>query len=1359
MSTRGIPATGLPLWSSEIGARGRTYDGEVTGRLDEANRLAASRSAGAGAIGGAADEAGSAHRAAVALHMVVASLTDAPVPEALPIQMRSSDGCGPDQVPAVVRLETDDATDDIAVDLAGGDRVLIQAKLSAGRKVLRAVLFEQWLPAVLDQGWQDRTALVLATERPTNDLRTLGHAWQRRQDPSAGAPTPAELRELENWDDMLRAAIEQLDPTARAKARGRLEGAVALMAVEGRGPDSPGWKLQAARLADSVVPAAQAGAAVYALAEAIRTSAQRRTGGTAYDWTQVLADAQLALIARPDGVTAARVAAECAAIAEYREQLARRLNRLALYPLGVSLSDVIVPGLAGGIRVRDFEQEPDSGVPHNLFGEVRGHRRCLLLGEPGGGKSEALTQLAAFAADPSTARATDPSLEDTWADLGSWAPLPLLVPLTRLLPPNRNDPIIITTDRLAAVATEMLDGEARELTATVAARALRDGSALLLLDGLDECRNRRCDMVAALDGLLDCLHEDVTVLMSSRLSARADADRLGMDPLVLTTPKDLAEATSVVLAAFAAREPAPGVRSDWLQQRRHWLYTQQHGHHELFEIPLMAMLATIVAGQAAYPSRLPHGRAPLVMAVLDLHIERWETRRHHDGGLEIASLAAPAAVAAMQETFNVLAHALNATGDVSRADAAAQVTQLLLDRYLPAPGQAGRAAGDILWAWQESAVFVLADDDALRPRLRLFAEVGEALHAIGRPDELPSWVDARIDDEDRHPELLLAAELSLPVLTLLVARVEGTDPSDLPLLADRITLTVDALESSTATAKAAWGSSLEHGTLATNVDVAALRDRLIAALLAALRGSTSPDHNMSATTGMELANQRTALDEAAPRPAETDSVQIHGWAVWRLTELLVDLAPRDILTADCMPTLAAVLPPELARLAGASLWTRVVFDVGVDGEADLDAVDAGRTSLPDSAVAAWTELLVAGHASPPRDPRRNGLYSWMSRREHGTTLVIAAAVVLPDRPDLATAVYRLRGVCGQTHVDKLDALLEREGHAALLADDRATQARQMTEVASRLATLDGEQPWLAGLAGLAGPVALSNPQRWHLAEIGALVWLYDLNGLQVNEHATVVTRAAQAHRDLDRVAMTLLGLNPGVVATQARQLLDARVPGRHPSAVMLTVYRSAAPLEVDWGRSADASLDRERLVEVLRIGYRMFADSVCELLSYHPDQAGTAQLLVATLPGLRAEAQYRTALYAGDIGGQKVTRTLAADEAPLVRAAAGTLVLLEGGADGGLERLQTFVADPDQSVRALTFGTRKDLIPREARTTIRHWASTLPTQATCLHCGHSNEAATSCGNCSVVLPKVPHWFAGEHEPKPRRPLRRRRRHR
>lgn len=70
-------------------------------------------------------EAGSGHRTAVAAHLVVASLVGAPVLEALPASDCSSDEGGPGDVPVAVRLETDEATDDVLAELAFGGRLLV----------------------------------------------------------------------------------------------------------------------------------------------------------------------------------------------------------------------------------------------------------------------------------------------------------------------------------------------------------------------------------------------------------------------------------------------------------------------------------------------------------------------------------------------------------------------------------------------------------------------------------------------------------------------------------------------------------------------------------------------------------------------------------------------------------------------------------------------------------------------------------------------------------------------------------------------------------------------------------------------------------------------------------------------------------------------------------------------------------------------------------------------------------------------------------------------------------------------------------------------------------------------------------
>lgn len=394
--------------------------------------------AAAGALGGAANEAGSAHRTAVAVHMVVAALTDAAVPEALPGAMQPSDGCGPGQVPVAIRVETDLATDDIAVDLLRGGRILLQAKLKADKAQLREVLAGQWLPAVQDPAWRDGTALVLVAETATRDVSNLGAALARRWDPLAGAPSVLDNAAYASWLECLNPLLAPLSKDSADQARQRLEAAVTVWAFRGRGPASDGWKLQTARLADSVVPARQAADAVSLLAEAVRAAAQRRTGGRVHDWARVLLDSSLDVLARPGGITGARLAAERNALDAYRRSLAARLNKIALHDLGVSLPDVTVAGLAAGIMVHDPDDTSASGAHPGspLLDEARGCSRGMVLGQGGAGKSQALTQLAAFAADPAAARAADPSLEDHWTDLGPWAPLPILVPLTASAAPR-----------------------------------------------------------------------------------------------------------------------------------------------------------------------------------------------------------------------------------------------------------------------------------------------------------------------------------------------------------------------------------------------------------------------------------------------------------------------------------------------------------------------------------------------------------------------------------------------------------------------------------------------------------------------------------------------------------------------------------------------------------------------------------------------------------------------------------------------------------------------------------------------------------------------------------------------------------
>lgn len=835
-----------------------------------------------------------------------------------------------------------------------------------------------------------------------------------------------------------------------------------------------------------------------------------------------------------------------------------------------------------------------------------------------------------------------------------------------------------------------------------------------MLDGLDECRDRRGAVVAALHEFLGELSDDVTVLVSTRPSAQADAEQLGLKALVLITPESLAETASAVLAALAPPRLSAEESAAWLSERRAWLARQQSGHHELFDVPLMSMLAAVVAARTAEDAPLPHGRAQLVVAVLDAYITHWETRRQAEGAA-IASLDRASAAAAMSESYAVLAHALNQTGTAGLGDAEQLLEHLLLDRYLPMRGQAEQGARQVLWAWRESGILNLSDNGLLRARLRLFVEVGEAAHALARPDELSAWVDTRLTDDDRHSELLLAAELSGDMVTLLVDRLEGTAPTDVVALADLAGLTSRAVAARGAACK-------DHG--GANPAAAVWWERQRAVFLTALQQVNASDD--------DLWN------------GATEEQQLRRWAVWRVAELLIDLGAPAHETAQ---VLATVLPAGLARLAVASAWARTLLGTAVGGSADAAAVEASRAELPDHALAAWLDLIEHGAPVTPADPRRRGLWLAVRARTHQAVFVVAAAAILPDRPDLAANVNQVRTTLGRTHAAQLEALLDRLGHVDVMADERANLARQMSGFASHIAKFDDDViSWLERLAEDCAPGVLTDAQRWHLSEIASLSELHGLAKLGVGEHAIALRRAPQAHRDLDCLAVTLLGLDPVVVSAQARQLLSGHHPRIRWTRLMGTVYRAPAPFTPDWSRSSDPERDRSTLLDVVRSGYRMLTASACRVLAEHPDRQTTGKLLPALLPGLRAEPQHITAMYAGFLGGTKVQEALAIDPAPLVRGAAGRLLTMDAlPVDEGLTRLEPLAADPDQTVRALTFGPDARSLPPNVMNTVRDWAAAAgpPAQATCLHCGSVNDAVTSCAKCGLNLLTVATWLSGD----------------
>ena len=145
--------------------------------------------------------------------------------------------------------------------------------------------------------------------------------------------------------------------------------------------------------------------------------------------------------------------------------LADDLPPMTYAPLADSLN-LVVPG-------RDLSDV-------EFLGTARRWPRMLLTGLPGMGKSTALEQLAArWAADDD-------------------APIPVLVALRDLARRHPRRSTDITLPVLIEAATAAAPEQERAALRRALERAAASGDAVLLLDGLDECQDRRAGVA---DGL------------------------------------------------------------------------------------------------------------------------------------------------------------------------------------------------------------------------------------------------------------------------------------------------------------------------------------------------------------------------------------------------------------------------------------------------------------------------------------------------------------------------------------------------------------------------------------------------------------------------------------------------------------------------------------------------------------------------------------------------------------------------------------------------------------------------------------------------------------------------------------------
>lgn len=814
--------------------------------------------------GGRGNEAGSLHRSGIAAYLAAHGLAGRGVEAAGYAE------AGP--APVTLAFETGDAVDDIRCDLAGGTILWLQAKRSCGADAQLAATVTQWAgqAAALRPG--DRIGLV--TAEPHGPVRDLGAALDRRRQSVPGLFPPREQRAI----DAVRSAMPADLATGITD---QVLDAATVLTVAASGPRDEGFRSVASLLDGTVVPARSGSKAVGELQKAFQRQAAAGTGSGLDDWLGILAGAGLEVFPDAEGTAGQRRKAELDAIAAHRARLATRDGVLEYSLLAEDLPPLIYEPLANSFQVSVAGHDPDGA---RFLSVARRWPRMLLTGLPGMGKSAALEQAAArWAADPR-------------------APIPVLVPLRDVARGNPRRGSDVTLATLIEAATLAAPERERVPLRRAIESAARAGEVILLLDGLDECGDRRGTIADGIAGVVSGLPDATGVILATRHSALPAARKLTMPEAQLITPNWLDSALGRLLRHAAGHARIPESERDrWVEERQAQLDAIRSGHPDLWHVPLLATLLALLVIRRPEGS-LPAGRARLLLEAVQGTVEKWELARLRETGNRPVMRGEQ-----LTDGYSEIAHAvITGKGSCPADTARQQVAAMLRDRWGLALGEADAIARDISWFWDDHVgVFIESHAGDVTSRSRIFAEIGDAMW-VCRQDKLAQreWISESLRDDDLREPVVLAASLCPGIASELIdtaARPTGPGPLSRALLwaADAVS---DGAEPP--------GSSLRQ---------------LISALTKAARAAASP-----------LSSDGESSDQTSPRRKP----------IWRYALPIARLPLPRALRADRDTALTSMQFGQYERLLATALAALA--------DARKDSLD----ELEPSQAASVSELLV-----------------------------------------------------------------------------------------------------------------------------------------------------------------------------------------------------------------------------------------------------------------------------------------------------------------------------------------------------------------------------------------------------------------
>ncbi len=899
----------------------------------------------------------------------------------------------------------------------------------------------QWVNAVRGGQLRPDDRVVLAAAKLSQPLIDLRDAFRRVRDEGTFTPREedaiARLRrdaEADEWLDV----FEQI---ARAAVIVQLDCATEL---------EPGFREAGVLLEATAVRTGSGITAMAALRDFVHIEAARAGSSRPDRWVKVLTDIPLEL-----GPTAPRtVQVTAVRLAEYRRILAEDLDRLPLNFLGIAAEPLVIKDLLDRFRVELPGTDPDGRADSSGLADIARRWPALcVIGAAGAGKSTAIRQLAAaWAADVD-------------------APVPIVVPMHRLGRPLRDgEPLSLTTVIEFGLAVDA------RLTPVLVDRLLA-GSEALVLDGLDECRDQQDTAVQLIRHLAKQLHPSAGLIVSARDAIVDKATATGLPVTRLTEPHQLAKvARDILLLVISTTRPNHSQVE--LAQAHAWMARSQTDHPDMWKVPLFSALLAAHGGRTPSAS-LPSNRANALVAAIKDSVSTWKQVKDAEPTAWHADLTP----AQLIDGFTAIGHA-TARGSTTKLEAVAQIVELLTTRWNLAVAAAQEKAEEVL-AWWIGRVGAFTDvDGEIRPALRLFGEIADAMWASGEPDEVAlTWMETAMADVSQYREpILLAASISPTMPATLMH--QATKPAAVLLAA----------------------KAIEVGIEPTDDEMQTIAQRLF---------DTTGDPTPPPKTGDGIKAIRAEVDG---RQAETDG------PTWQYRLALAQLPPRGAVTDLQARAIKAEADPErrlvlgtFVVIAGCRLETRPPTEVEAEVLREL-------LNLP------------APEPGPPgkRESRRRFGIGRSKAILSGRIDAIVKAIDLvglnDERAELAIA---MAGCVSVRDSRKVYGAIRNAGYGDLLAE-KGPMRRLAAAMKSLTSVFEDFRStvFILDQAVEAAPHRALEPS-WRLESAAALFEMLDIEAQSIVDIGWAITEQPQLVTNLVRFAMRSPQLDARRVATDA----------------------------------------------------------------------------------------------------------------------------------------------------------------------------------------------------------------------------------